>query len=181
MSDVFRFFEGTAPLLVSVPHDGRRLPADLQARMSAEGRAIPDTDWHVARLYDFAKEMGAYMIVARYSRYVVDLNRPADDKALYPGQLATGLCPRQTFDGRDIYNPQTVREMGFHYETLEGVLAQSHAVSLHVALNEATHHLMNAERLGVHCGSTLKLRNRMPSAASLSRRGVFAPRSTPPP
>ena len=47
--------------------------------------------------------MGASLIVARYSRYVVDLNRPADDEVLYPGQLATGLCPTQTFDGREIY------------------------------------------------------------------------------
>ena len=103
MSDVFRFFEGTAPLLVSVPHDGRRLPADLQARMSAEGRAIPDTDWHVARLYDFVRDLGAHLLVADYSRYVVDLNRPASDESLYPGQVATGLCPERTFAGDDIY------------------------------------------------------------------------------
>mgnify|MGYP000520692205 CR=1 FL=1 len=35
MSDVFRFFEGTAPLLVSVPHDGRLIPAEQRARMMA--------------------------------------------------------------------------------------------------------------------------------------------------
>ncbi|MEJ2734912.1 MAG: NAD(P)-dependent oxidoreductase [Anaerolineae bacterium] len=38
-------------------------------------------------------------------------------------------------------------ELGFRYESLADVLAGSHAVSLHVTLNEATHHLMNAERL----------------------------------
>ena len=103
MSGVFRFFEGTAPLLVSVPHDGRRLPTDLQARMSAEGRAIPDTDWHVARLYEFARDLGAHLLVADYSRYVIDLNRPASDESLYPGQVATGLCPEKTFAGDDIY------------------------------------------------------------------------------
>ena len=37
------------------------------------------------------------------------------------------------------------------------------------------------ERLGVHCGSTLKLSNLVPSRASLSMFGVGAPRSTPPP
>ena len=103
MSDVYSYTEGIIPLLVSVPHDGRRLPSTLQARMTAEGIAIPDTDWHVARLYDFVRELGAHLLVAKYSRYVVDLNRPASDESLYPGQLATGLCPQQTFAGEDIY------------------------------------------------------------------------------
>ena len=35
MSDVFRFFEGTAPLLVSVPHDGRLIPEDQRAAHQA--------------------------------------------------------------------------------------------------------------------------------------------------
>lgn len=34
---------------------------------------------------------------------MVDLNRSASDDALYEGQLATGLCPTQTFAGDDIY------------------------------------------------------------------------------
>jgi N-formylglutamate amidohydrolase len=54
-------------------------------------------------LYQFAKEIGASMIVANYSRYVVDLNRPGDDASMYEGQRSTGLCPLQTFDGRDLY------------------------------------------------------------------------------
>lgn len=103
MTDVYDFHAGDSPLLVSVPHDGRLLPPALAGLMTEAGQALPDTDWHVARLYAFAKDLGASMIVARYSRYVVDLNRPADDAALYPGQRATGLCPRQTFDGRELY------------------------------------------------------------------------------
>jgi N-formylglutamate amidohydrolase len=103
MSDVFEFHRGTLPLLVSVPHDGRLLPADIASRMTPRGRAIPDTDWHVARLYDFARELGASLLVANYSRYVVDLNRSRSDESLYPGQLATGLCPGQTFAGEAIY------------------------------------------------------------------------------
>jgi N-formylglutamate amidohydrolase len=71
--------------------------------MTAAGEALPDTDWHVAELYAFARELGASILVANYSRYLVDLNRPADDKALYEGQVATGLCPLQTFAGEDIY------------------------------------------------------------------------------
>lgn len=47
----------------------------------------------------------------------------------------------------DIYqNEAAAEKLDFRYESLAGVLARSHAVSLHVALNETTHHLMNAER-----------------------------------
>ena len=103
MSDVYTFHEGSVPLLISVPHDGRRLPEAMRARMTEEGRRIPDTDWHVARLYDFARDLGAHLLVADYSRYVIDLNRPASDESLYPGQVATGLCPLKTFSGDEIY------------------------------------------------------------------------------
>ena len=103
MSDVFDYRAGATPLLISVPHDGRRLPDEMAARMTAAGRAIPDTDWHVAELYAFATELGAAMIVANYSRYVVDLNRSSTDEVLYPGQVATGLCPEQTFAGDALY------------------------------------------------------------------------------
>ena len=103
MSEVYRFVEGDSPLLVSVPHDGRRIPDAQRTRMTGEGLAIPDTDWHVAELYDFARELGASLLVARYSRYVVDLNRPPDDGSLYEGHVATGLCPRYTFGGEPLY------------------------------------------------------------------------------
>jgi N-formylglutamate amidohydrolase len=103
MSDVCSLHPGTTPLLICVPHDGWQIPTDIVQYMGGAGRAIPDTDWHVAQLYDFAQQRGASLLVANFSRYVVDLNRPPDDAALYPGQLATGLCPLRTFAGADIY------------------------------------------------------------------------------
>ncbi len=103
MSDVFGFYDGYLPLLISVPHDGRELPHEQRARMTETGLDLPDTDWHVAELYGFAQEIGASMIVANYSRYVIDLNRPANDTALYEGQVATGLCPQYTFAGEALY------------------------------------------------------------------------------
>ena len=103
MIDVFGFREGSAPLLISVPHDGCHLPPDIRASMTPAGIELPDTDWHVAQLYEFAGDLGASILVANYSRYVVDLNRSATDEVLYPGQLATGLCPTETFAGDAIY------------------------------------------------------------------------------
>jgi len=103
MIDVYNTHEGELPLLISVPHDGCHLPVEMQERMTPAGLALPDTDWHVAELYSFARDIGASIQVANFSRYVVDLNRSASDDDLYPGQLATGLCPIKTFSGEDIY------------------------------------------------------------------------------
>jgi N-formylglutamate deformylase len=103
--ETYTLYPGTAPLLVSLPHDGTALPDDIAARMTLAARRVPDTDWHVARLYAFARELGASIIVPRYSRYVVDLNRPPDDTSLYPGQNTTGLCPVVQFSGAPVYLP----------------------------------------------------------------------------
>lgn len=96
---------GTAPLLISLPHDGSLIPDVLAVRMTPEARRAPDTDWHVSRLYAFARGLGASVLVPRYSRYVIDLNRPPDDLSLYPGQNTTGLCPTVRFSGAPVYLP----------------------------------------------------------------------------
>jgi N-formylglutamate deformylase len=99
----FRFRQGTRPLLISMPHVGTYVPPALAARFTDEARQVPDTDWHLERLYDFADELGASVLVATHSRYVIDLNRPPDNQNLYPGQDTTGLCPVDTFDKTPIY------------------------------------------------------------------------------
>jgi N-formylglutamate deformylase len=103
--DVFSLHRGAAPLLLSLPHDGSHIPDVLAARMQPESRRAPDTDWHVSRLYAFARELGASVLVPVHSRYVVDLNRPPDDVSLYPGQNTTGLCPIVRFSGEPVYLP----------------------------------------------------------------------------
>ncbi|MCI4568817.1 N-formylglutamate deformylase [Lysobacter sp. CFH 32150] len=103
MNDVVTVHRGTAPLLISLPHDGSEIPAAIAGPMTESARRAPDTDWHVSRLYDFARELGASMLVPRYSRYVVDLNRSPDDVSLYPGQNTTGLCPIVQFSGEPVY------------------------------------------------------------------------------
>jgi N-formylglutamate deformylase len=103
LTDVFDSVVGASPLVISIPHDGRALAPGQAGRMTDEAKDIPDTDWHVRKLYEFVDEFDASVIAANYSRYVVDLNRSADDAALYPGQLSTGLCPAWTFAGNDIY------------------------------------------------------------------------------
>lgn len=99
----FRFRAGAVPLLVSMPHSGTYIPEAQLARMTSAGRALPDTDWHLERLYDFLDELGASVLVATHSRYVVDLNRPPDNASLYPGQDTTSVVPVDTFHKEPLY------------------------------------------------------------------------------
>lgn len=94
---------GSMPLIVNVPHDGREIPADIGTRLTAEALALPDTDWHIRDLYEFANGLGATITSARYSRYVVDLNRDPSGKSLYPGADTTEICPTATFREEPIY------------------------------------------------------------------------------
>lgn len=104
--EIFELHRGSAPLLISLPHDGTHVPDDIAARLTDGARRVPDTDWHVSRLYAFARELGASILAPRHSRYVIDLNRPPDDTSLYPGQNTTGLCPVAQFTGDPIYLPE---------------------------------------------------------------------------
>lgn len=100
----FTLHRGRAPLLISLPHDGSFIPDDIAARMRPAARRSPDTDWHVGRLYEpLAQALGASVLKPSASRYVVDLNRPADGHALYPGQRETGLVSTIGFDGEPLY------------------------------------------------------------------------------
>ena len=104
MTDVYTLTRGTVPLLISIPHDGRMLAPGMQDQMTPAALELPDTDWHVNSLYAFAAGLGASILSANYSRYVVDLNRSRDDEVLYPARFSTGLCPHETFAGIDIYD-----------------------------------------------------------------------------
>jgi N-formylglutamate deformylase len=116
----FTLHRGSRPLLVSVPHAGTYVPAALTARLTDAARALPDTDWHVDRLYAFARDIGASMLVATHSRYVIDLNRPPDDHNLYPGRDTTGLCPVDTFDRAPVYRnaPPSPAEIAARIDTV---------------------------------------------------------------
>jgi len=100
----YRFTQGRIPMLVSMPHAGTELPAGFAERLSEPAKGVPDTDWHLPELYDFLEEIGCSVLVARYSRLVVDLNRPPDDSPLYT-TATTGLIPAVLFDGTPVYRP----------------------------------------------------------------------------
>ena len=99
----FSLHRGTGPLLVSMPHTGIEIPAELRGRFLPRALAVEDTDWHLPRLYDFLGEFGASVLQPRYSRYLIDLNRPPDDAPMYPGASNTELCPTRFFTGDALY------------------------------------------------------------------------------
>jgi N-formylglutamate deformylase len=100
---IFTLHPGTTPLLVSVPHVGTALPADQRPRYVDRAFAVEDTDWYLDRLYAFVRELGAGLLVPRYSRYLIDLNRPPDGTPMYPGANNTELCPTRFFTGDPLY------------------------------------------------------------------------------
>ena len=100
---LFEYLAGNRPLLISFPHSGTYVPPELKARLRPEVLDLPDTDWFVPQLYDFFRGLGASIIRATHTRYVVDLNRPPDGAPLYPGQRETTVCPTETFDGEALY------------------------------------------------------------------------------
>ncbi len=101
---VFRFRAGDVPILISIPHHGSYIPAELAQVMTEAGKSSRDTDWFLEKLYDLSEWGDPSFLIAEWSRYVIDLNRPTTDESLYPGQTTTGLIPDTCFDGSPIYS-----------------------------------------------------------------------------
>jgi N-formylglutamate deformylase len=97
---------GEAPLIVSMPHAGTDIPAEIEAQLVSPWLGRKDADWHVEKLYHFASNIGATTVRTSMSRTVIDVNRDPSGASLYPGQATTELCPTTTFDGERLYKEQ---------------------------------------------------------------------------
>ncbi len=111
MSDPFHIIEPTVkkvPLILSVPHCGTEFPPEIINDYVSQLISAPDdTDWFVHDLYDFASELGITIIHAKYSRWVIDLNRDPKSVPLYDdGRIITGLTTTTDFLGKNIYNSE---------------------------------------------------------------------------
>jgi len=93
------------PFILSVPHCGISFPSEIKNDYIPEMAAQPDdTDWFVHDLYNFASELGITIIHAKYSRWVIDLNRDPKSTPLYTdGRIITGLTTTTDFFGNAIY------------------------------------------------------------------------------
>lgn len=104
--------QGSAPLLLCMPHTGTTIPPAIAARLSSAWLARKDTDWWIEELYAFAPELGASVVRTGMSRTVIDPNRDPSGASLYPGAATTELCPTTTFDGESLYRGGAVPESG---------------------------------------------------------------------
>ncbi|MGQ0710022.1 MAG: N-formylglutamate deformylase [Rhodoferax sp.] len=112
-------FPGTVPLLLSLPHAATAIPAALRSAYTERACGVEDTDWHLPRLYAFAQELGASVLVPAVSRYVIDLNRPADNAPMYPGASNTELCPTRFFTGEPLYREGCAPGAAAQHERLQ--------------------------------------------------------------
>jgi N-formylglutamate deformylase len=101
--DWLQIHRGDAPLIVSFPHTGTDIPADIDERLVSRWLGRKDADWWIDHLYDFARGLGATLVRTCVSRTVIDVNRDPSGASLYPGQATTELCPTTTFDGETLY------------------------------------------------------------------------------
>ena len=67
-ADLYVCERGTTALILSIPHSGLLLPEGMAGRLTPDARTLPDTDWRVDELYDFAADLGATVLKANYSR-----------------------------------------------------------------------------------------------------------------
>ncbi len=102
---IFKAEGGLIPIILSVPHAGTAFPKALKNKYNKRlQQQIDDTDWFVDKLYKFARKMGITIIKAKYSRWVIDLNRDPESTPLYDdGRIITGLTPSTDFFGNSIY------------------------------------------------------------------------------
>lgn len=145
-TSAFTLYRGDRPLLISLPHVGTEIPPDAQARLRPEALRVVDTDWHLDILYAFARDLGASMLVPRYSRYFIDLNRPPENQPMYPGLNNSELCPTRAFTGEPLYrDPLMVpdeaevqrrigQSWGPYHQALEAELQRLHQTHGHAVL-----------------------------------------------
>jgi N-formylglutamate deformylase len=101
----FVLIEPTAPpvpVVASLPHSGTFIPPAIAATMLPEHiAALPNTDWHLDALYDFLPALGATVLAATHSRYVVDVNRALTPPLL--GAFSKATVAEHTALGQPVY------------------------------------------------------------------------------
>ena len=99
---VFEVIRRDSPIILAQPHGGTWLSENLRGRLNETGRALADTDWHIARLYEEILPETT-CVRSNVHRYGIDANRDPSQQSLYPRQNTTSLCPLTDFDGRPIW------------------------------------------------------------------------------
>jgi N-formylglutamate amidohydrolase len=150
------------PVIVEVPHAGLDIPAAFLEPLVAPARAIArDADLYVDRLYADAPLEGATLLVARASRYAIDVNRgegDVDADVVEGGRgdirVHHGLVWRTTSDGDPALSRRLTREeleerldliwRPYHREL--GALVEAKVRRFGIAVILAAHSMPSIER-----------------------------------
>jgi N-formylglutamate amidohydrolase len=152
------------PLVVEVPHAGLDIAPQFLETLAAPARAIArDADLYVDRLYELAPAEGATLLVARASRYAIDVNRSESDVdgevvegARSEPRMHHGLIWRTTSDGEAALSRRLTRDeleerldlvwRPYHRE-LSSIVAQK-VSKFGLAVVVAAHSMPSVERAG---------------------------------
>ncbi len=94
--------EQLLPVVVDVPHAGEWIPDDVREEMVVGRRVLKrDLDLYVDQIWRDAPGLGATLMVSEVSRYVVDLNRAADD-----------ISPETVRGGERVHRPGYYQDRG---------------------------------------------------------------------
>ncbi|MBV6624244.1 MAG: N-formylglutamate amidohydrolase [Rivularia sp. (in: Bacteria)] len=90
------------PIVANIPHSGLFIPEDIAAKFTIEHlKSLPNSDWHLDKLYDFLPNLGITVLQATHNRYIVDLNRQIKQPLF--GSFWSSVIPKNTAFNRNIY------------------------------------------------------------------------------
>jgi N-formylglutamate amidohydrolase len=135
MTSSFRLYQPQGercPIVASLPHNGLVIPDAIAQTLNERYQTyLPHQDWHLDRLYDFLPKLGITVIEAIYSRYVVDLNRSAQEPLL--GSFWTSVIAERTAFDAPLYQISPAQDQIRHridqfyrpyHQQLEELLSQ---------------------------------------------------------
>lgn len=97
------------PIIANIPHSGLFVPEDIAAQFTTEHlNSLPNSDWHLDKLYDFLPHLGITVLQATHNRYVVDLNRQGKEPLF--GSFWSSVIPENTAFNKNIYQNKPSQE-----------------------------------------------------------------------
>jgi N-formylglutamate amidohydrolase len=185
----FELLEPTAPetpVIVEIPHAGTELPPCFLEPLAAPARSLArDADLYVDALYEDAPSEGATVVVARASRYLVDLNRAEEDvdgEVVEGGRvdirMLHGLVWRTTSDGdpalvRKLRREELEERLEFAWRPYHRALSEVIAHKFRrfgIAVVLAAHSMPSFERRGARESWSDRAGPRTPRGRDLSAR-----------
>ena len=101
--NIYRPENKVLPIVANIPHSGLFVPDDIAAQFTTEHlNSLPNSDWHLDKLYDFLSSFGITVLQATHNRYVVDLNRQAKEPLF--GSFWSSVIPEATAFNKSIYH-----------------------------------------------------------------------------